>query len=197
MRSGPYARSKAMLGWMRVPDAMEPVVGWRCWRVRDSPEGFALTSACRPVRWEPGRPLEASCEACHGAARARVHLRHLRRRGASASACLPPAAREGGGPDPHPAILGYDIVMAVGLAALWGAVIECEWGWRGAVRLPDEPLRPVAGIRHFRRSPAGVEIFDSARVAVGARRSLRDPRRGHSEPEARSAHPGGSRRVAA
>ena len=164
MRSGPYARYKAILGWMQVPDAVEPVVGWRCWRLRDSPEGFALTSACRPVRWDPGRPLEASCEACQAPpgrgctcgiyAAAEPRLPH---------AYLPPHVKAADRIRTQ-AILGYDVVMAVGLAALWGSVIECEWGWRAQFAYPTSLYVPT-GIRHFRRSPAGVEIFDSARVA--------------------------------
>jgi hypothetical protein len=63
------------------------------------------------------------------------------------------------------AILGYDVVMAVGLVALWGEVVECEWGWRAQFAYPRSLYLPT-GIRHFQRSRAGVEIYESTRLAA-------------------------------
>jgi hypothetical protein len=150
---------------MLVPDAVEPVVGWRCWRLCDSSDGFALVSACRPVRWEPGRPLEASCEADHAPPRI-------------GCACGIYAAGEPRLPHtylpPHvkaadrirtQAILGYDVVMAVGLVALWGQVLECDWGWRAQLAYPRSLYLPT-GIRHFQRWQGGVEIYESERLAA-------------------------------
>jgi hypothetical protein len=150
---------------MLVPDAVEPVVGWRCWRLRDSLDGFALVSACRPVRWEPGRPLAASCFDGHAPPRSgctcgiyaatEPRLPH---------AYLPPHVKAADRIRTQ-AVLGYDVVMAVGLAALWGEVIECDWGWRAQYAYPRSLYLPT-GIRHFQRSPTGVEIYDSARLAA-------------------------------
>jgi hypothetical protein len=148
-----------------VPDAVEPIVGWRCWRIGDSPEGFVLSSACRGARWAPRWPLEASCDRGH-------------RSPALGCTCGIYAAGEPRLPHqylpPHvkaadrirtQAILGYDVVMAVGLAALWGEVIECDWGWRSQYAYPSRLYVPT-GIRHFRRTRRGVEIFDSRRLAA-------------------------------
>ena len=44
-----------------VPDAIEPVVGWRTWRVRDTGSEFRLTSVNNATLWEPGEPLRAAC----------------------------------------------------------------------------------------------------------------------------------------
>jgi len=159
---------------MRVPDAVEPVVGWRCWRLHDSPGGFTLASACRPVRWEPGRPLEARCElghvppsrgcSCGIYAAAGPRLPHT---------YLPPHVKAADRIRTQ-AILGYDVVMAVGLADLWGDVVECEWGWRAQFAYPKSLYLPT-GVRHFRRSPASVEIFDSARLAAALSELYRIP----------------------
>jgi hypothetical protein len=148
-----------------VPDGIEPVVGWRCWRVMDSADGLVLASACRPTRWAPGWPLEASCDAGHRAPR-------------SSCTCGIYAALEPRLPHrylpPHvraaerirtQAILGYDVVMAVGLVALWGGVIECEWGWRAELGYPRRLFVPT-GVRHFRRTRRGVDSFDSLRLAA-------------------------------
>jgi hypothetical protein len=149
---------------MTVPDTVEPVLGWRCWRVRDSPEGLVLLSACRSARWSPGWPLEAACDRGHAPP-------------SLACTCGIYAAREPGLPHaylpPHvraadrirtEALLGYDVVMAVGLVALWGGVIECEWGWRAQYAYPVELWVP-SGVRHFRRQGGSAEVFGSARVA--------------------------------
>jgi hypothetical protein len=123
-----------------------------------------LRSACRPTRWAPGWPLKASCELPH-------------RSPAIGCACGIYAAFEPRLPHaylpPHvkaaerirtQAILGYDVVMAVGLVELWGHVIECEWGWRAQHGYPKALWVPT-GIRHFRRRRGKVEIVDSERLA--------------------------------
>jgi hypothetical protein len=148
-----------------VPDAIDPVVGWRSWRVRDGGDGFVLVSASRDAPWPPGATLAAACEAGHPAP-------------CGACTCGIYAAREPGPAveylAPHvkaaerivtPEILGYDAVLAVGLVALWGSVIVCEWGWRAQYAYPRELFVPAA-VKHYRRRRRLVEIFDSEAIAA-------------------------------
>jgi hypothetical protein len=40
-----------------IPDLIEPIVGYRAWRVRDG----KLMGVHYPVPWQPGEPLSATC----------------------------------------------------------------------------------------------------------------------------------------
>jgi hypothetical protein len=151
-----------------VPDAIEPVVGWRCWRVRDGADGFELVSTSRPTVWPARSPVQAGCD------RGDPHLPPATgcTCGIYAAAgpalpveCLPPHVRATRRII-TPAILGYDVVLAVGLVALWGEIVVCEWGWRGRYAYP-RLLFVQHAVKHHRRGPDGVESFDSARLAAG------------------------------
>jgi hypothetical protein len=154
-----------------APDAIEPVVGWRCWRVLDAADGFELISANQDTRWPPGLALAATCDEGsppHPAPH---------RPPALSCTCGIYAAR-----DPHlllgylspairraatiitPAVMGYDTVMAVGLVSVWGDVIEGELGWRGQYAYPREILIPSA-VKHYRRRGRRFRVFDSTDLA--------------------------------
>jgi hypothetical protein len=148
-----------------VPDAVEPVVGWRSWRVVDSPDGLVLVSACRPTRWPPRRPAQGSCETrghaepppdctcgIYAAAQPLLPVTYL-----------PPHVKATETIRTQ-AILGYDVVMGVGLAALWGVVVECPFGWRAQYGYPRALCVP-RGIRHFRRRGRVVDVLGSERIA--------------------------------
>jgi hypothetical protein len=158
-RSGRYPRRVA------VPDAVEPVVGWRCWRVADGSDGLVLMSAHHPMRWAPGWAAEASCSAPHAVPHENCSCGiYAARDPGRAVAYLPPhlkatlRARQ-------PEILGYDVVMALGRVDLWGKVVEAEWGWRAERGYPRELFLP-AGVRHYRRSPSRVAVLDAAAVSA-------------------------------
>jgi hypothetical protein len=55
--------------------------------------------------------------------------------------------------------------MAVGRAALWGAVVECAWGWRGQLAYPVELWIP-ARLRRLRRRGVIVDGYDSGGLAA-------------------------------
>lgn len=152
---------------MHAPDAVEPIVGWRCWHVRDTRDGFVLTSTNRATRWAPGFALESSCErAGHRTptTRCTCGIYAAREPGLVAS-FLPPAIRSAA-TIVTPAILGYDTVVAVGLVSLWGDVIEGELGWRGRFAYPKE-LYVQAAVKHYRRGHGNhFEVFDSADLAA-------------------------------
>jgi hypothetical protein len=149
-----------------VPDAIEPVVGWRVWRVRDTGRAFELTSANRPTAWAPGEIFAASCD--RDAAHPTPALDctcgiYASRQPATAVELLPPYIRAVSSII-APSILGYDTVMAVGLVALWGEIVVCDWGWRAQYAYPRELFVP-SSVKHYRRDAGSVEIFDSSGLA--------------------------------
>jgi hypothetical protein len=150
-----------------APDTIEPVVGWRCWRVHDTRDGFVLVSASNETRWPARLALEAACRSAPAHEPPQV-----------ACSCGIYAAKEPGlvlGYFPPvvsraatiiaPAILGYDTVVVVGLVSLWGEVVEGVRGWRGRYAYPRELFVPSA-IRHYRRGRGTrFEVFDSPALA--------------------------------
>ena len=151
---------------MIAPDAIEPVVGWRCWRVVDTREGFVLSSASRTVFWPPGLAFEAFCPAeDHDPPAACCSCGvYAARSPELVLEYFPPVVRSAA-TIIAPAILGYDTVMAVGLVSLWGEVVEGDRGWRGRYAYPRELFVPSA-VKHYRRgSGKRFEVFDSADLA--------------------------------
>jgi hypothetical protein len=151
---------------MPAPDATEPVVGWRCWQVRDTRDGLVLTSVNRPTRWAPGFALEASCERSgHRTPTSGCSCGiYAARDPGLVSRFVPPAIRSAS-TIITPAILGYDTVIAVGLVSLWGEVVEAEFGWRARFAYPRE-LRVQAAVKHYRRGARGrCDVLDSHDLA--------------------------------
>jgi len=148
-----------------APDAIGPVVGWRTWRVRDSGEGLVLASTAFPTPWPRRCPLRARCAARpHSAPTAEcVCGVHAAREPGLPIEYLPPHVRASEG-FRTPAILGYDTVMALGRVALWGRVVDCEWGWRAELAYPAELLVP-AGVKHYRRACGRLAVLDSQALA--------------------------------
>ncbi len=152
---------------MIAPDAIEPVVGWRCWRVLDTHDGFVLASTTTPTRWPARLALEATCPSgaphpppsplcscgIHAAKAPELVLSYFPPVVRSATTIIAPA------------ILGYDTVMAVGLVSLWGDVVEGEHGWRSRLAYPRQVLVPSA-VKHYRRGRGKrFEVFDSRDLA--------------------------------
>ena len=157
--------SSAILAPVVVPDAVEPVVGWRCWRVADEPDGLVLLSAHHSLRWAPGWPAEASCAAPHASPAAGCGCGlYAARDPELAVAYLPPHIKETLRAR-QPEILGYDVVMAIGRVSLWGRVVEAEWGWRAERAYPTELYLP-ARVTHYRRRGRRVSILDAEALAA-------------------------------
>jgi hypothetical protein len=154
-----------MLAPVVVPDAVEPVVGWRCWRVADEPDGLVLLSAHHSLRWAPGWPAEASCASLHESPAGGCGCGlYAARAPELAVAYLPTHIKETLRAR-QPDILGYDVVMAIGRVSLWGRVVEAEWGWRAERGYPTELYLP-ARVTHYRRRGRRVSILDAEALAA-------------------------------
>jgi hypothetical protein len=111
-----------------APDYVAPVSGWRTWRIDESGPEARLASLIRTAAWPVAEPMVAACPwvgFAHPppgpACRCGVHAS---RDAAEAAfhADLPSRVHER---------------LAVGLAALWGRVVEGEAGWRGSHAYPE------------------------------------------------------------
>ena len=116
-----------------VPDAIEPVIGWRAWALARTPAG---EPELRPIiysgeTWPAREVARATC---------------------------PPHARSGHrAPDPDctcglyavdgldrlPAVVGRDVTV-IGSVALWGTMVEHDSGFRAELGYPDR-IRLVCG----------------------------------------------------
>jgi hypothetical protein len=120
---------------IRAPDYLEPIVGWRAWRVARHGEDLVLLSGVYDVRWEPGHEVSASCHA------GRRHAAPTRR-----CRCGVYAVREPAGAVRY--LIGRDerevVHRVIGQVALWGRVIEGDGGWRAEHAYPVRIWVPLA-----------------------------------------------------
>jgi hypothetical protein len=153
----------------RAPDVIGPLVGWRAWYVKETDEGWRLSSIHYSEPWPAGRQLEAECHRSRYVATANesTHARHE----APGKRCLCGvyAAKEVeqakqyfvasyAGPEGVPP--GPDYVhRAVGQVSLWGRVLDCTLGYRASIAYPARLWIPT-------RRPDG-EHIDVEAVALG------------------------------
>jgi hypothetical protein len=143
----------------RVPDRIEPVQGWRVWDVVLLDGTPRLCSLAFWSIWIPGRAAQATCR------RAPLEgvVAGLPPHEAPAEACrcgiyATAAVAE---------TLAYSrdvgrrrdtIHRVVGRVSLWGSVIECEGGWRGALGYPATLYVPRAQRQRRRLGLAGAGL---------------------------------------
>lgn len=109
-----------------VPDAIEPVIGWRAWALATTPTG---EPELRPIiysgeAWPAREVARATCP---------PHARSGHRAPEADCACGLYAVD---GLDRLPAVTGRD-VTAIGSVALWGTMIEHDSGFRAELGYPD------------------------------------------------------------
>ena len=129
-----------------APDYIEPVEAWRVWRVGMREGRLVLHSAYADAPWDPGVPISATC------AKRRRSLRRPWRMEPCRHAAPDIACSCG--------IYGVRSLAAarwflesekalsppnrvLGRVALWGDVVESQWGWRASFAYPLELLVPV------------------------------------------------------
>jgi hypothetical protein len=118
-----------------APDYVEPLVGWRLWLVGETPFGMRLRSVFPETEWQPCQAVRAACLARHAL---RISWPFTHRAGRHAApdtncTCGLYAAR----PEwllKH--LNDHEARYVIGRVMLWGEVVECEQGWRGACAYP-------------------------------------------------------------
>jgi hypothetical protein len=137
----------------RAPDLIGPLVGWRAWHVRETEQGWRLSSIHYGEAWPAGEPLEAACYRSRYVSNANLntHARHS----APARDCL---CGVYGAKELDQArqyfIASYSSVEAVppspdyvhraiGQVSLWGRVVECSQGYRASVAYPARLWLPT------------------------------------------------------
>jgi hypothetical protein len=124
-----------------APDYAEPLRAWRLWEVEDLDGAPRLRSLYRFSFWPVGAPLEARCEA------QRFRLPRRPRHAAPTETCTcgiygapfelirkKQAIDDG---------LPPGCLFVIGMVRLWGAVVECERGFRAAFAYPGQLFVPL------------------------------------------------------
>jgi hypothetical protein len=114
-------------GGSAIPLSIEPVIGWRLWCLRRYGEdGAILTSPIRPYLWRPRMPNHAGCAHHVGKQVPTVGCTC----GMYAISSL----------DRLPRAFGAGLSTSVGVVgsvAMWGRVVEHDFGHRGQLAYPD------------------------------------------------------------
>jgi len=125
-----------------VPDLIEPIVGWRVWRVSAGADGWQLESVVYGASWPVGRPHVARCQRAWSIL---TLPRPAARHDAPALGCECGihAATGTGALSPFmwdpPRHVGRPwLPRAVGRVRLWGTVVAGPLGWRGSHAYPDD-----------------------------------------------------------
>lgn len=140
-----------------APDYIEPVRGWRTWLIVHSHDGARLASVSFPALWPRRRRLSAECgRGFHAGTGPPLGVAHTAPsidcscgiyatwdvdRAAQIADCATARFRD---------CLGRPVLgAALGEVALWGRVVECAGGWRGAYAYPSRihVLSPSSGRR--------------------------------------------------
>jgi hypothetical protein len=124
-----------------APDYAEPLCAWRLWEVEDLDAAPRLRSLYRFSFWPIGAPLEARCEA------QRFRLPRRPRHAAPTETCT--CGIYGAPFELIRKKLAIDhglppgCLFVIGTVSLWGAVVECERGWRAAFAYPSHVFVPL------------------------------------------------------
>jgi len=126
-----------------APDAVEPILAWRAWRVIDF-GGQPRLQSMNDLIWQPGKVMEAVCKPSKGkhdppderctcgfyAARDRSHLTSM-------------------------SYHIYDLeskkdVVVIGQVSMWGRVIPGSQGWKSQFAKPMSVIVPPSRWRHVK-----------------------------------------------
>lgn len=162
-----------------VPDAIEPVVAWRYWRL-GAGDGLLRSLTGRHQPWAPGRAFEARCRFDDVD---RSEWRYQLVGGFS--------------PDPHPAphegctcglyaarslddLRGQPLFglsrMVVGQVSLWGKVIPGQFGYRAQFAYPRRLCLFEGALRRDPDVLGALDAYDVPIEVVGDRQAAFSPR---------------------
>jgi len=125
----------------RVPDYVEQFVAWRVWRVVRRDGEYILGSIVKRTLWPAGEALAAECVGHQRLWPRRRKQRH----DAPEAQCdcgIYAAPLDRVGPYAAEAPFGR-IARVLGEVALWGTVIECEYGYRASHAYPARIYVPA------------------------------------------------------
>jgi hypothetical protein len=136
-----------------APDYLEPTVGWRAWLVVEHGQTMRLSSVIYPTLWQPRREVVARCRhrrlsllrpwrrppADHGAPEERCRCGIYGARDSEKAADYLKDTLVYAEPVRWPLLH-----RVVGRVLLWGAVVECEDGWRASLAYPERLFVPLA-----------------------------------------------------
>ena len=149
---------------IHAPDAIEPRIGWRAWDVIELDGALRLCSLAFWSVWLPRHEVTATCRRSlvdaaltglppHTAPQPRCTCGIYATQTASQVLAFSRGVRR-----------RLDTVHRVlGTVSLWGTVIECDGGWRGAIAypaalyVPTVRTRPLLRFSRFRRPELPVE----------------------------------------
>ena len=153
-----------------IPDYVEPFEGWRAWQVGAAGRDLRLLSVVQETVWPPREELAAECPR----GRILARLRRPRRHEAPVERCacgiyatsldrLGSYLRRG----------DCRTRYVFGRVRLWGSVVECEHGWRGARAYPAEIVVPGPP-RASRAGLAGIMASPDAPLAGASADEIAD-----------------------
>jgi hypothetical protein len=152
-----------------VPDYAEPLRAWRLWAVEDVRGSARLRSLYQRCVWPTGAPIAAHCRA-H---RFRLWRRSPHETPVDTCSCGIYAVgadrirRLWRDSEPVPRFS-----LVIGTVSLWGAVVECEHGWRAGFAYPREIFVPSLAPRPAETAAAleaygvPVEVLDAGTIGM-------------------------------
>jgi hypothetical protein len=150
-----------------APDYIEPLLGWRLWRIAHGGSEVRLTSPFYRTTWPPSEPLLARCAHLPVWRRRRRH--HVPEEDCTCgiyAASLEVLEHE----IPGASLWGWPR-LAIGRVALWGRVVQTERGWRGEMAYPERLfviLAPGGDRDKATRIAEGLERYGVEVGVIGA-----------------------------
>jgi hypothetical protein len=149
---------------VEAPDYVEAIVGWRLWRITRRRRQIRLSSLFLDDVWPWLEPLEARC-AVPGIGWRRSQRRHTAPHadcdcGIHAtlwSRVAPEVSRHG---------RLRSVGFVVGEVALWGSVVECQFGWRSSFAYPQRMFALIPSRAHELELARVVSALESYGVPV-------------------------------
>jgi hypothetical protein len=170
-RNGPSIRHPANHpepGLEGVPDFVEPLLGWRAWRIWTPLSGSDLcppfSSVILDTQWTPRRKFSAE---------------HSFDLGANCRGLLDPCCSCGiyAFREPLEAfvylmkvrdrLLGMSVEIALGTVSLWGRVIECELGYKAQHAYPRHIYLPASFVRFLPKVRSAFGVTAGVYVSTG------------------------------